>query len=239
MKTVAIIQARSGSSRLPNKAMLELGGMPMIGWVIERVKRFSFVNQVCVATTEFHEDDVIEQYCKSLGVVCVRESKKLGDGRNDVLSRFVKAAALTDAEHIVRITADCPFISPALAAEVWHRYSLGIGEKGGPRYTSNVIAPLDGFDVEIFSRDMLKRANEALLSDDRHHVTSWIRARTETHYVEQAFVWNRKLSIDSPNDYMLARKIVAGLECDFEHPVDAEWCHVISEADSLLSKEGA
>jgi spore coat polysaccharide biosynthesis protein SpsF len=106
--TVAIIQARMDSSRLPGKVLLDIGGQPMLGRVVERVRRASTVSQVVVATTIDASDDPVEQFCRDRGYPYSRGSAQ------DVLDRYYQAARKYKADIVVRVTADCPVIDPGL-----------------------------------------------------------------------------------------------------------------------------
>jgi spore coat polysaccharide biosynthesis protein SpsF len=106
MNTLAIIQARMGSSRLPGKVLLDLAGKPMIQRVIERTRRAKKVDSVLVATTADSSDDPVASFAASMGVPCFRGSL------HDVLDRYYQAAQAHKADVIVRITADCPLIEP-------------------------------------------------------------------------------------------------------------------------------
>ena len=104
--TVAIIQARMASSRLPGKVLFDIAGQPMIVRVVERVKRAESVDRVVIATTTDTMDDPIKTLCDDYGFSCYRGSQF------NVLDRYYQAAKLYRAEIIVRITADCPMIEP-------------------------------------------------------------------------------------------------------------------------------
>lgn len=229
IRTIAVIQARTGSTRLPNKIFRTLRGLLVLHWVIKRVERFAFIDEMCIATTGRAEDTPIERFAQHQGVPCVRTTKLVSDGRNDVLHRFVQAADLLKADQIMRITADCPFISPCLSAEVFyeHRRTNRTG------YTSNVTPELDGFDTEIFARRWLDRANQDATEDhDRHHVTPWIRAQTllsdEHVYVHQPQVHGLKLSLDTEEDLLRLSLIATELTGLF-----AEWPDIVEAAERL------
>ena len=224
MKTIAIIQARMASSRLPSKVFRRLGALTVIEWVLLRTRRFNFIDQVCLATTCKPEDDAIVKVAKQYGVPCVREGCQLLDGRNDVLARYAVAARMLKADHIVRVTADCPFISPQLAAEVWHRYDF-------QNYTANVIPELDGFDVEIFPAERLfEMVTNITNMDDRHHITPVLR-RTPWTYVAQPQVHGRKLSLDTPQDLAFLEAIAKRVD------LYAEWPEIIKAADDIKWEE--
>lgn len=107
-RTIAIIQARMAASRLPGKVLLDLGGQPMLARVVERTRRAQMVDDVVVATTLEPSDEAIVAFCDQRGYLCTRGSL------NDVLDRYYQAARQYQAEVVVRITADCPVIDPAL-----------------------------------------------------------------------------------------------------------------------------
>lgn len=108
MKTVAIIQARMGSSRLPGKVLLELAGKAMIQRVVERTQLAKTVDSVTIATTTNPADDPIASFAASMGIAHTRGSLL------DVLDRYYQAALVHQADVIVRVTADCPLIDPAV-----------------------------------------------------------------------------------------------------------------------------
>src|SRR4051812_40133487 len=105
-RVVAVIQARMGSSRLPGKTMMDLAGMPLLRRVIRQIAGAETLDEVVIATSADPIDDVIEEFCKVEGVRVVRGSA------DDVLSRYVLAAKASNADVVVRITADCPLHSP-------------------------------------------------------------------------------------------------------------------------------
>src|SRR5437667_1689555 len=106
MNTVAIIQARMTSTRLPGKVLLDISGKSMLEWVTTRVRRASFITHVVVATTTGPKDDLIVQECRLLDVACHRGSEL------DVLDRYYRAANEHGADVVVRVTSDCPLIDP-------------------------------------------------------------------------------------------------------------------------------
>ena len=112
MTTVAVIQARCGSTRFPRKVLAPLQGRPMLAHIIERVARASLVDHVVVATTDGPGDDEVAALATALGAGVTRGSE------DDVLSRYVLAAHEHDADVVVRITADCPLTDPAIVDSV-------------------------------------------------------------------------------------------------------------------------
>ncbi len=111
-KTIAIIQARRSSRRLPDKVLLDIGGKPMLQRVVERTLQATCLDEVVVATSVAPEDEAIVQLCKRLDVP-VRQGSVF-----DVLDRYYQTALMFEAEVVVRITADCPLIDPRLIDQV-------------------------------------------------------------------------------------------------------------------------
>ena len=107
-RTVAILQARMASVRLPGKVLLDIAGQPMLARVYERARQAGTVDQVVVATTTDPSDDAVEALCQSRGYPCYRGSTL------DVLDRYYRAARTVGAEVIVRLTADCPLMDPGI-----------------------------------------------------------------------------------------------------------------------------
>lgn len=166
-KVILIIQARTGSSRLPNKVLMELCGKPMLQHVIERVGKCRRIDKVVVATTLLDGDDPIEKLCKELHVDCYRGSE------NDVLDRYYQAARLYCPKHVVRITADCPLIDSRIIDSI-----IDIHIKGEYDYTSNTLVETypDGLDTEVFRYEALEKAwKMAKLASEREHVTPYIK----------------------------------------------------------------
>ena len=205
MKTSAIIQARMGSSRLPNKALLDIEGKPVLWHVINRLSRSNSIDEIILATTISPADDAIENFAKENGVKYFRGSE------NDVLDRYYQCAKTNGADIIVRITADCPLIDPEVVDKVVDYFKGHIGEYD---YVANVIPPTypDGLDTEVFSFKTLEKAwNEARLTSEREHVTAYIyknpkkfrlfNVTNDKDYSE--FRW----TVDTENDLAFVREI--------------------------------
>jgi spore coat polysaccharide biosynthesis protein SpsF len=171
MSTVAIIQARMGSTRLPGKVLMDIGGRPMLERVVLRTGAASLVDRVVVATTSTSDDDAIVDLCRSIGAAWFRGSV------DDVLDRYRNAAVAFDAETVVRITSDCPLIDPTVIGRV-----IGAFHSRGPDYASNCIDRTypRGLDTEVFTRAALERAwCEASDPPERIHVTPYLYRHPE------------------------------------------------------------
>lgn len=112
MKTAVIIQARIGSTRLPGKVLKPLENGDVLAYVVDRCRQIDGADQVIVATTTEPQDDAIEKWCSEYGVDCFRGSEE------DVLSRYIECAEKYDAEYVLRVTSDCPFVDYELAGKM-------------------------------------------------------------------------------------------------------------------------
>lgn len=205
MRTVAIIQARMGSTRLPGKVLMDLGGETVLSRVLNRVQRTTLVDQVIVATTTVLQDDVIVQACLERGIRSFRGSE------DDVLGRYYHAAVESGADVVVRITSDCPLIDPQVIDA-----TIRLFTNQGCDYASNVFPRTypRGLDVEVFSSDALGRAwQEARSLHEREHVTPYLYehpARFRQVSLRAAKDYSRhRWTLDTPEDLQLLRAIYA------------------------------
>ena len=167
MNVVAIVQARMGSKRLPNKVMKQIMGVPMIELLLARLDCATEVNKIVVATSEDTCNNLLTDHVSALGYFCYRGSE------NDVLDRYFQAAKIAAADVVVRITGDCPLIDPSLVDEAISRF-----KDAGVDYLSNSLPPSypDGLDIEVFTFEALERAAlEAEKNSEREHVTLYLR----------------------------------------------------------------
>lgn len=165
-KIVCIIQARMGSTRLPGKVMKKIKGETVLYHVVERVKQSELIDQIVVATTTNRQDDVLVEEAKRLKVSSYRGSEE------DVLSRYYYAAKKYNADRIVRVTSDCPFIDPTIVDQVISKHL-----ETNADYTSNSIERTypRGLDTEVFNFDVLEEAyKNATQKYEKEHVTPYI-----------------------------------------------------------------
>ena len=149
MSTVAIIQARVGSSRLPMKSLLCLRGHALIDWVVNRVSEAARLDGVVVAMPDTERDNVLQAHLDDCGVAVVRGSEQ------DVLSRFLLAARETHADRIVRICADNPFVWGEAIDRLVDFYNASNLDYAYNHIPRNNLWP-DGLGAEILSRDLLE-----------------------------------------------------------------------------------
>ncbi len=225
MKAAAIIQARMGSSRLPGKSLMEVGGRPMLGLVIERLRRSAKLEDIVVATSGEDEDDAIAALCMDMDAAVARGSK------SDVLGRFAAACALTDADVIVRVTADCPFIDAGLIDAALSAWAPGIDRLSAGNDSGYPL----GVNAEIVSRAaLLTAAAEATESFEREHVTPFLYTRPERFRLETLPAPEAlrrphyRLCVDEPADLAMVRALAARLD----DPVAAELAQIIAVLDA-------
>jgi spore coat polysaccharide biosynthesis protein SpsF (cytidylyltransferase family) len=207
MTTVAVIQARCGSTRFPRKVMATLQGRPMLAHIVERVSRAELVDRVVVATTDGTADDEVAALAAAEGAGVTRGSE------HDVLSRYVLAAREHGADVIVRITADCPLIDPVIVDAV-----VRTRAEHDADYASNVEPPTypEGYDCEVLTAACLSRVDhEAALAYEREHVTVRVREhlgdfRTAHVAHDPDLSWMR-LTVDVPADLARVARLLDSL----------------------------
>lgn len=167
MKTVAIVQARMGSTRLPNKVMKAIGGIPMIELLLSRLALAKRLDQIVLATSTDDRNLPLVEHVKDLGYVCVRGSE------HDVLQRYLDAATQVDADVLVRITGDCPLVDPVLVDRAIDEF---FSQQVEYLTNSSPASFPDGLDIEVFNTGALKRAAlESADPFDHEHVTPYLR----------------------------------------------------------------
>ena len=204
---VAVIQARTGSSRLPGKVLLPLAGAPVLAHVVARARAVPGVEAVCCAIPDGARDDALAEVAAGLGAVVVRGSE------TDVLERYRQAARATDARAVMRITSDCPLFDPEVGGRVLAAFAAG-----GFDYCSN-LEPRSwpkGLDCEVFSREALERAADAATDAyDREHVTPWLRRSPEVRRGTVALcsqdcaAW--RWTLDHPEDFAFFEAVMTRL----------------------------
>lgn len=201
---IAIIQARMNSQRFPGKMMADLCGKPVIGWVIDRLKKSNMLHQIVVATP----DKGLIEYAYANNCWGFLDT---GDP-NNVLGRYIRAANWCNAEIVVRICGDCPLIDPTIVDQIIVEYinsrvdiATNVARRSYPK----------GMDVEVLHRNTLKRIYH--LTDDplyREHVTLYIYENPALFKIKNVSNGGRdysylNLSIDTESDLDKVREIVS------------------------------
>jgi spore coat polysaccharide biosynthesis protein SpsF len=208
-RTVAVIQARLGSQRFPEKMLADLGGYSLLEWVVTRVRRSTMLDEVIVATTEESRDDKLVAECERLGVHVKRGST------DDVLSRFAKAVVGDAADAIVRVCADNPFIDPACIDQLIREYRESGAEYAFNHRPHGTCDYADGFGAEILSRSLLEKLQSSQLSKQhREHVTlavvdGTVSARTHACVAPKELAFpNLRFDVDLVEDLKRLEQLV-------------------------------
>ncbi|MEO0034814.1 MAG: hypothetical protein RLZZ501_837 [Pseudomonadota bacterium] len=208
MRQVAIIQSRLGSSRLPGKSLMDLGGRPVLAWVVAAARAVPGLDAVAVATSDRADDDPIAAWCAEAGVACHRGPE------NDVLARYALAARAERADVVMRLTGDCPLLDPAVCDQV-----LALRTRSGADYASNVDPHTwpHGLDCEAFTAEALFAAErEARLPTEREHVTPFLRAHRDRFHAANLpcpipGLRDERWTLDHAEDLALLQALVARL----------------------------
>lgn len=196
-RVLTVVQARTGSTRLPGKVLRPVLGKPVLTLMMERILRSHHAGTVVVATTEDRDDDAIVELCDRSGWPAFRGST------DDVLDRHYRVAATMGADIVVKIPSDCPLIDPDVIDIVLDR-ALG----SDADFTSNLHPPTwpDGNDVEVMTMEALTTAwDEARKPLEREHTTPFLWEQPERFIVDNVR-WDRDLSmshrwvLDYPED---------------------------------------
>jgi len=199
------------SSRLPGKVLADLGGRPVLDWVLRAATAIPGIDRVVVATSRFTADDSIADWCGAHGVRCERGSE------SDVLERYHDAASAVGADVVMRLTADCPLLDPHVCGQV-----LALLRRSEADYASNIDPTTwpDGLDCEVFTSAALDIASkEAVLPGDREHVTRFLRAHRHRFRVESLVcplsgLARERWTLDTESDLAFLRALTPHLPQD-------------------------
>lgn len=207
MKTVAVLQARTSSRRLPGKVLKPIMGKPMLAYQIDRILRCAKLDALVVATSTDPSDDAIADLCQDLNVACYRGSLP------DVMERVWLAAKSAQATTVVRLTGDCPLLDPGLIDQ-----TIALHQQQQNDYTCNCDPATypDGLDTEVCSMAALTKAQQ-LCTDlaVREHATWFLRLHPElfklgvlTHTEDLSA---ERWTVDEPEDFELVSRIFTRL----------------------------
>lgn len=217
MNIVAVVQARMGSTRLPGKVMMDVGGRPLIEALLSRLAGTQGLDQIVLATSADPSDQLLADHVAGLGYAVHRGNL------NDVLDRYYQAAREADADVVIRITGDCPLVDPAVVSSVLEAYRAGDVE-----YVSNTSPPTfpDGLDVEVFSFAALERAwREASEAYHREHVTPYLRESGKFRTANVAHredLSHRRWTVDELEDLGVVRSVFEA----FAPRTDFSWLEI-------------
>lgn len=200
---IAILQARMGSSRLPNKVLFEIKGKTLLELYINRVKQSRLIDKIVIATTKKPEDDVIQETVKQLGLECFRGSE------NDLLDRYYQCAKKYKTDVVVRITPDDPFVDYRVIDR-----AVQIFNDNQVDFVTNHFDPTypEGLDVEVYSFQALEKSwKEAKLLSEREHVFPYIQNNQNQfkiiNFVQDKDYSHLRWTIDYECDYEMTEVI--------------------------------
>ena len=204
-----IVQARVGSSRLPNKVMKKLEDKIVLQHVIDRLKLSKYANEIIICTTQKREDDVISDFC------LINKIKLYRGSELNVLERYYDTAKHYNTDIIVRVTSDCPLIDVSYIDMMIDYFLKSDLNYLGPKYFGKHKFP-DGFNGEVFWFDILEEAYLNAKDNQKEHVTTYIINK----YKKEDFVYpilykryknlnfsNLHLSLDTEFDYKMMQDI--------------------------------
>lgn len=209
LNKIVIIQARTGSTRLPNKVLYKLFDKTILDHVVERVRKSKLVDKIVIATTDLEEDNLIVSEAKRLSCEFYRGSEE------NVLERYYKAAVENSAEVVIRITSDCPLIDPRLIDDF-----IGYYVNNDVEMVSNagVIAENRtyprGLDIEVFSFDILEKSYKyGHMQHHIEHVTQYIYENSKKvyYYKNEEDYSNFRWTLDTKEDLNMIKEIYNGL----------------------------
>ena len=219
IKTLAIVQARMGSTRFPNKVMRTIAGVPMIELLLGRLSKSKRIDLIILATTSDLRNQVMVDHVRKLGYDVFQGSE------SDVLDRYYQAAKPHQPDTVVRITGDCPLIDSSLVDQTITAY-----ETQGVDFLSNAHIPTfpDGLDTAVFSFSALERARQGATSNyDREHVVTYIRNSGQfrlgnlSHPVDYSA---ERWTVDEAADF----EVITNIFNHFHPRTDFGWLEVIA-----------
>lgn len=203
IQSLAVLQARMSSRRLPGKVLMPINDKPMIYWQIKRVLKSTSIDDLVVATSIDESDDVLVDYLGSIGIKTYRGSL------NNVLSRFVDIENIYMPERIIRLTADCPLIMPEVIDMV-----VNLQKESDSDYCSNTIIPTfpDGLDTEVIKFGILSEIiGSDLTTEDLEHVTLVFHRRANqfkcTNYFNNLDFSEFRWTVDDAKDLEFVRAV--------------------------------
>jgi|TARA_B110001450_G_scaffold256718_1_gene288311 glutamate-1-semialdehyde 2,1-aminomutase len=226
MKVLAIVQARTGSSRLPNKVMKIVEGRPIIEILFLRLTKAKNINQIILATSDLKRDDNLAHHIKNIGFKVFRGSEE------NVLERFFHASEKYKADIIIRITGDCPLIDASIIDEMILSFKASNLD-----YLSNIDPPTfpDGLDVEIFTKSSFNKVFKLSKSSfDKEHVTPFYRSskifKTDCfkHYKNLS---DMRFTLDEALDFIFVKNVFK----HFKPDIFFSWKKVVTVMNSKTS----
>ena len=203
MKYLVIVQARTNSTRLPNKVMKKIMKKTIIEILLYRLSYSQLIDKIVIATTRNKKDTKLVKLVKDLGYVVYRGSEK------NVLKRFFDVSKIYKSKSIIRITGDCPLIEPKIVDRV-----IKLFEKNKVDYCSNINPRTfpKGLDVEVFTQKALEYSlKKAKKINDFEHVTTIMR---KSKKIKKANLFSKKklsnirVTLDEKIDFQVIKSVI-------------------------------
>lgn len=208
-KIVAVIQARIGSTRLPQKAIKKILGKTLIEWAKYRLEFCKNVDQVVLCTANTKDNDILAEHAAEIGLECYRGSEM------DLVSRIYETAGKYSADAIVRITGDCPLVDPTIVDNLIEKY---LKDWKNIDYVCNVLPPTypDGMDVEIISAKALEKLDQDIKNElYREWITTTLMENPDKYKTlnvpYEKDISDLRLTVDFPEDFELTERIFENL----------------------------
>jgi spore coat polysaccharide biosynthesis protein SpsF (cytidylyltransferase family) len=235
LKIVAIVQARIGSKRFPEKVLAEINKQPMILRQLSRISRSKVIKEIVIAIPESIQNSELARILEESGYRVIRGSE------SNVLERFLKVITESEPDICIRLTADCPLVMPEIIDEMLEEFV-----RLNPDYLSNTVQPTfpDGLDIEIFTPSALIKLSELQLEDfEMEHVTIGFHNRQDKFRVvnfsasenRSGFRW----TVDYEDDLPFVREVYShfvGSEDVFSYSDVLDWLEGSKAHECLMSR---
>jgi spore coat polysaccharide biosynthesis protein SpsF len=205
LRIVAVIQARMGSTRLPGKVLRPIAEQPLLWHIVHRLKKSTFIERIAIATSDNPRDDAIVEWARENGVAVVRGPE------DNVLARFARAAELLDADVIVRVNADAPFLD---AGFIDHLIGALLEQDGDfvllEDGASTAHEGVDPFTRRALDKLMMDAADDPAA---REHVTGYFKLHPDFVRIARAPAYpaldkpGARLTIDTPDDLVFVEAV--------------------------------
>lgn len=232
-RIIASIEARMGSTRLPGKVLLPVGGTPVLSYMISRVQMSTKITDIIVATTDNPKDDMIEDMCNKMNIKVFRGNEE------NVLERVFKATQSLNADIIVELTGDCPLIDPDLIDHAVSTFL--INHECDYLYNREYEGYPDGMDIQVFTSKAFKRSRKiASTRSELEHVSLQMRNDPTLRKIYLAPVQqhNRpdlELTLDVPEDYELIKDVIEYFQRENRVPSLTDIIHYLDNDIEAIS----
>ena len=228
----ALIQTRTSSKRLKSKVLLKILNLEIFLIVYKRTLKSKLIKNAIIVTSTSKSDDIIENICKKKNIPIFRGSL------NNVLKRYYDCSKKNSLNDIVRITSDCPLIDPQIITKLCSAY-----KKKKVKYASNIINPTfpDGFDVEIFSYDLLKKTliNSRSKKSKEHVTLDMIKNNSIKKYNlrNKINLSKYRVTLDTLEDYFKIKKIFNKYKSNYRKILNSISKMLLSEKKKIFPNQ--